>query len=177
MLPRTRLILKIILQIWIFALFLFCNGYQGLVASFMLSPIRQDTFKSVEELLGSKIAIEEFTRMNETLGKFQNYQKVLQENRTIEEEIFQVEKNGSWIKKMIELNAASMQSCNHFKHDLKLYKHYKISQQIYLLPEVVHTIRDSLFVPNFHPLIEKFQVSRNNDSKFHQIKLKNLLLL
>lgn len=133
------------------------NGYQGLVTSFMLKPIQQTIFKTINELLESDVNIELSSfKLLENLDNWR-VQKVLNENRVVEFD-FSYYKKINWPEEYRKRNIAFMQPCKAFKNYMERLGQGKTYYGLYQIPEpFLRYGRENLFVKPFHPFIDEFQ--------------------
>ena len=65
----------------IFVLFIFGNGYQSVVTTFMMEPMQISTFKTVDELLDSKYEVIVGKPFKFLMQNNLKFKKALSENR------------------------------------------------------------------------------------------------
>lgn len=126
--------LKILLQILIFSIFIFSNGYQSLVTSFMLQPLEEKLLKSIDELLDSDFNIMMASILNLKLYYNPKYLKALKDKR-----IFHYPMKS--LQDFAKMRVATTQCCAWFDYLLTFSPElntveglYKISEPFSLIP-------------------------------------------
>lgn len=154
--------MKILLQILIVTFWIFSNGYQSIVTSFMLNPARIDHLKSVEEVLDSETKIPLKSIFEEIHEDNPKYQKAVKDGRVVEHEFLYYGKE----KKEV----ANIDYCEVNKDRIEYEGDGKSWRGYYLIPEVVYSTFNDLYVKPFHPFIEKLQeiMDRTFEAGMHQ---------
>lgn len=144
--------MKILLQILIITIFIFSNGYQGLVTSFMLQPAQHKLLKSVDDFLKSDIKIHGFFyHQLLTIPKYQNFMTI---DRKAKHDCTVINNPGKAL--CGDLKISFIAECS-FKKIMENFGNGKSYLGMYQIPEVVFTERLNLFVPASHPFVDKFQ--------------------
>lgn len=132
--------LKVLLQLLIFSLFIFSNGYQSLVSSFMLNPLEEKLLKTIDELLDSELNIEYDFIFEATRECDPKYQKALKMGR-IKNSTWRTQ---HWWELMIETKMARIHRCKFMKHKIESEGDGKSWNEIYLIPEVAYSRSEDL---------------------------------
>ncbi len=152
--------------------FLISNGYQSLVTSFMLNPLQQKTFKSIDEFVESEMKLI-IAQKAEYIESFR-YRKLIDSDPVIELKDI---KNSEYLSKfspkfLYTENVATLQSCRHLKNLIDtLGEDGKSYQEFYMIPEVFESSEFNLYTRPFHPYIDEVRKFSN------KIKVWTLLIL
>ncbi len=132
---RSRLVLKILLQIFIISLFLISNWYSGFVTSFMLEPVRIPLMKTNEEFYKRKIKM-----FVETILKFDDRRKAMTDALA----------SGLYY---------TITPCKKFKFikERSCGADRKLLDKTYIVKEPFTSLSQNLFVPFSNPFVDKFQ--------------------
>lgn len=141
-----KIILIILMQILIFALFIFGNGYQSLVTSFMLNPLQQKKLKSVRELLESDQKIFYDEDFHATMEDNPKYQTLINDKR-VNLGSLEAKDDEAQIWPCYFIDFRMRNSPN---KDVTWDKQYKIS-------DIVYSYQLVLRIGLFNPFQEKFQ--------------------
>lgn len=131
-LSSNHIILKVLVQILIFSIFLLGNCYQGLVTSFMLKPIQQKLFKSTDELFESYYKIDFKQSMIDALRENFKFKNVMNGNR-----IHELSSNPfESFTENIRTNTATAESCKYYKDQISKTQNHKSFLGMYQIQEV-----------------------------------------
>lgn len=145
----NNLMLKVLFQILIFTLFIFSNGYQSLVTSFMLNPLEVKLLKNFDDLLDSNLNFEYDNDINTIYWENPKYQKMVYGGR--------LRSIDSKIKAKRSDNLAFTQPCREFDFTISLTRNKKFYGELYRLSGTAYSHMSRLFVGILNPFIEKFQ--------------------
>lgn len=141
--------LKIILQILIFTLFIFGNGYQSLITTFMIEPMKIPLLQSIDELFESDYEITVNTEFINLYSNNSKFQKALKEGRINDVLVSGRDINGVKYSYGTDINIADIIS-NYKRKNSTKSNEYKIPEAYY----------SELFVINtglFDPFVDEMQ--------------------
>ncbi len=145
--------IKILFQLIIVMFFLISNGYQSLVTSFMLDPIKENFLKSIDEFLESHLKLLLVVEHNRS-----NHQQKLSYYYTIfdSQKIVLSPRNLGWNEvREIGLDFARIEPCKYSKNLIDVFGDGKRYEGFYLIPEVFETRQINLFTPPLHPYLDE----------------------
>lgn len=148
--------MKTLLQILIITIFIISNGYQGLVTSFMLQPVERKWLKSVDDFLNSDIKVHK-DFYDEILGMMdsERFREALPIDRKGE---IECSIRGDHVGVLCgDVNVAYLSQCKFYRNMIEYFGDGKSYYRMYQIHEVLFTERITLFVPDSHPLKDKFQ--------------------
>lgn len=148
---RSHLTMKILLQLLIVAIFVISNGYQSIVTSFMLEPIRVPLLKTLNDLLDSDLKIEHSWNLECLHGSNPNYLKAKREGRFINPAL------EYRFRDAFKENYAFQVQCEKYKNFIARVGEYKIWNRLYLVPEPFDSMAVDLYTKPFHPYLDQLQ--------------------
>lgn len=149
---RSRLTMKILFQILIFSIFIFSQGYQSIVTSFMLHPSEEKLLSTFDQVFESDLMIVKDDRMKELYKNNPGYQKADHDGRVIEYDDL-----GNWTKNLVRKNLVDLQPCNLMRQRIEYEGDGTKYEGLYLISDPVYYTENDLYTRPFHPYIDKFQ--------------------
>lgn len=147
--------MKILLQIWIFSIFIFSNGYQSLVTSFMLNPLQIPLLKTVNEVFESDLNIHDFWAVDQLYDNNSKYQKAKQDGRVRVYDVpYYTEK---WPEYLIENHVVYYFPCKTMKMTIENEVEGAEWRGLYQISESIYSFPEDLLIRPLHPYIIKFQ--------------------
>lgn len=141
--------LKILFQILIFTLFIFGNGYQSVVTTFMMEPMQTSTFKTIGELFDSKYEIIIDNQFNFTMRNDVKFKAALKQNR-----VFNRQKSGRELEGVFSSAIFTCRSAEiYWRYERTPGVHY------YILPDRIPALTNyvQLDVGFLNPFLPKMQ--------------------
>lgn len=152
---------KTLLQVLIFTILLFSNGYQSIVTSFMLKPLQHKLLKSIEELIESDVRVFGWNNVKRRFSDQLKYEHALsREGKLVSRDqitSFYGSGDRDTFGFFYNHSIAALVSCDFWKNQIKFNGDGTSSKGIYLIPEPIDTTRFSLAVAPFHPFVERYQ--------------------
>lgn len=146
--------MKVLLQILILAIFVISSGYQSIVTSFMLEPVRVPLLKTLNGLFDSDLNLEHSWSFEYFQESNPKYQKAKGEGRIL------INKLKTKFSKAAELKYAFQVQCEKYKKFIERTGDGKIMNMyhgLYLIPEPFDSMAVDLYTKPFHPYLDQFQ--------------------
>ncbi|CAH1708941.1 unnamed protein product [Chironomus riparius] len=151
---RNRLVLVILLQLIISMIFVLSNAYQGVITSFMIDPIRDETLKTFDEVLATKYKF----LMNQLFAalindteefKIDSSRKIVRFNNATD----------TFSSRILERKYVIITKCDHaeFYISNKLLDGIMLLDYYYLLPTRLLSSFVRLEASHFNPFLQMFQ--------------------